>query len=107
MEFLTGGYYKATIHRVVQPPLDQRGLARLGIFYFCLPDDNVRLAPVENSPVMQKHGIKHYVDKGDAPTAESFRKGRIATYGTIKLQQGPEADTEVQYVDGIMVRHYN
>jgi len=32
MEFLTGGAYKATIHRVIQPPEDQRDRARLGVF---------------------------------------------------------------------------
>ena len=40
MEFLSGGYYKATIHRVVQPPVDQRGYERLGVFYFCKADDD-------------------------------------------------------------------
>ncbi|KZT08200.1 Clavaminate synthase-like protein [Laetiporus sulphureus 93-53] len=29
MEFLSGGFYKPTIHRVVQPPEDQRGRTRL------------------------------------------------------------------------------
>jgi len=32
MEFLTGGAYKATIRRVVQPPEEQRDRARLGVF---------------------------------------------------------------------------
>lgn len=107
MEFLSGGYYKATIHRVVQPPVDQRGLARLGLFYFTLPNDDVRLVPVSGSAVLEKYGVKRAIEDDKAPTAESFRKGRIATYGTVKLDKGPEQDTEIQYVDGIMVRHYN
>ena len=41
MEFLSGGHYRATIHRVVQPPPDQRGHTRLGAFYFAIPDDAV------------------------------------------------------------------
>jgi hypothetical protein len=32
MELLTGGYYKPTIHRVVQPPEDQRELNVWGHF---------------------------------------------------------------------------
>ncbi|KAH0831126.1 hypothetical protein J3R83DRAFT_13692 [Lanmaoa asiatica] len=38
LDFLTGGYYKGTIHRVVQPPPDQQQYARLGVFYFVMPD---------------------------------------------------------------------
>ncbi|KAF9230443.1 hypothetical protein BU15DRAFT_69196, partial [Melanogaster broomeanus] len=39
LEFFTGGYYKGTIHRVVQPPQDQQQYTRLGLFYFALPDE--------------------------------------------------------------------
>lgn len=104
---MSGGYYKATIHRVVQPPIDQRGLARLGLFYFCMPDDDVVLAPVKNSPVLEKVGVIRRVEDDKAPTAEALRKGRIQSYGQIKLEKGPEANTEIEYVAGVMVRHYN
>ena len=57
MEFLSGGFYKATIHRVVQPPADQRGLIRLGMYYFALADDDVKLTPVD-SPVLQRKGSR-------------------------------------------------
>jgi len=30
LEFLTGSFFKSTIHRVVSPPKDQRGHRRLG-----------------------------------------------------------------------------
>ena len=43
LEFLSGGILKATIHRVVQPPPDQRGYTRLGVIYFAMSDDDVRL----------------------------------------------------------------
>ncbi|KAJ5094866.1 clavaminate synthase-like protein [Penicillium angulare] len=33
MERLTGGLFKATIHRVVQPPVDQRHIRRIGVIY--------------------------------------------------------------------------
>ncbi|KZV89890.1 Clavaminate synthase-like protein, partial [Exidia glandulosa HHB12029] len=46
LEFLSGGLLTATIHRVVQPPPDQRGSARLGVFYFAMTDDTASLAPV-------------------------------------------------------------
>ncbi|KAJ3553237.1 hypothetical protein NM688_g3718 [Phlebia brevispora] len=107
LDFISGGYYKATIHRVVQPPVDQRGLPRLGLFYFCMPDDDVRLIPVQNSPVLERVGIKRQIDDDKAPTSETLRKGRIQTYGKIKLEKGPEPGTEIQYIAGVMVRHYN
>ncbi len=31
---------------VFQPPKDQRGYTRLGVFYFCMPDDGVKLIPL-------------------------------------------------------------
>ncbi|OBZ66700.1 hypothetical protein A0H81_13134 [Grifola frondosa] len=57
MEFWSGSYYKATIHRVVQPPADQAGYARLGLFYFAMPDDDVKITPMTDSPMVQKHGV--------------------------------------------------
>lgn len=106
MEFLSGGYYKATIHRVVQPPEDQRGYARLGLFYFTLPNDSVLLAPNRESPVLQKQGIKLRFDDADAPTMEQWRKGSASRYGTVpheKMVDGHEQDV----VRGIVVKHYN
>ena len=55
---LSGGYYKATIHRVFQPPADQRGYTRLGLFYFGYGNDDVKLVPFAESPVLQRVGIK-------------------------------------------------
>ena len=104
---MTGGYYKATIHRVVQPPMDQRGYPRLGMFYFVVPDDEVRLVPVQGSPVLDSYGMRPAIDADKAPTSAEYRKGRISTYGKVKLDKGPEAGTEVQYVSGIEVKHYN
>ncbi|KAF4865442.1 UPF0676 protein [Colletotrichum siamense] len=56
MERLTGGLFKATIHRVVQPPVDQRHLRRIGVIYFARPADDRELKPLENSPLLQRLG---------------------------------------------------
>jgi isopenicillin N synthase-like dioxygenase len=37
LEFLTGGYLKAPIHRVTIPPEDQRHNLRLSVIYFTRP----------------------------------------------------------------------
>jgi len=105
--FLTGGYYKPTIHRVVQPPEDQHEYERLGTFYFSLSDDNVRLLPCVESPVLQRVGIERQCPDEDAPLSEVWRKARTTTYGVVDLQKGMERDVEEEVVEGIVVKHYN
>ncbi|KIP02802.1 hypothetical protein PHLGIDRAFT_130532 [Phlebiopsis gigantea 11061_1 CR5-6] len=107
LEFLSGGFYKPTIHRVVQPPSDQRGYPRLGAFYFAVPDDNVRLVPLMQSPVIQREGIKRRFTDEDAPTVEEYRKGRVAAYGQSQLKKSEEKGVEVEYIGKVLVKHYN
>lgn len=107
MEFLSGGFYKATIHRVVQPPADQRGWPRLGVYYFAVPNDDVRLVPVQGSPVLERHGVRRRVPDAEAPTTEAWRKGRTAAYGTSSLKRGEENGVEEEYINGVLVKHYN
>ncbi|KAH9834791.1 Clavaminate synthase-like protein [Rhodofomes roseus] len=106
LEFLSGGYYKATIHRVVQPPEDQQGYPRLSLLYFVTPDDDVLLVPHAESPVLQRVGIKRRFEDADAPTSEQWRKGRSSRFG--KVQHEKRADGHEQdVVHGIVVKHYN
>ncbi|ESK85341.1 Clavaminate synthase-like protein [Moniliophthora roreri MCA 2997] len=112
LEFLSGGYYKATIHRVVQPPADQRTVARLGIGYFTILDHHVKLAPLTDSPVLQRVGIQRRFESDDnAPTMEEWRKGRSLAYGHPKTvwktgeQQG-EAKVDEEIINGIVLKHY-
>ncbi|KAI0342235.1 Clavaminate synthase-like protein [Trametopsis cervina] len=107
MEFISGGFYKATIHRVIQPPADQRGYTRLGVFYFAIPDDNVRLVPVANSPVLEKVGVKRRFEDHQAPTAEIWRKGRTSAYGKSELKKGQESGVEEETINGVVVKHYS
>ncbi|KAG6828486.1 hypothetical protein H0H92_007801 [Tricholoma furcatifolium] len=107
MEFLGGKFYPATRHRVIQPPADQRGVPRLGVFYFAMPDDDAKLVPFEDSPVLQKVGITYMCDPSDAPTMEEWRKNRTKTYGKVALKQGAENGVEEELVNGVVVKHYN
>jgi len=107
LEMLSGGYYKPAIHRVVQPPEDQRGCCRLGVFYFCYTDDDVVLEPMMQSPVLQREGITRYAPEGQAPLMEAWRKARTASYGTADLKKGTQAGVEEEVVKGIRVKHYN
>ncbi|EMD36734.1 hypothetical protein CERSUDRAFT_50949 [Gelatoporia subvermispora B] len=106
MEFLSGGFYKATIHRVVQPPSDQRGYTRVGAFYFAMTDDNVKLIPHAESPVFRTHPIKRRCDDADAPTMEQWRRGRTSAYGQTDLKK-TDNGVEEEVINGVVVKHYN
>ena len=103
---LSGGFYKGTIHRVVQPPADQRGYPRLGTFYFALADDNVRLVPLMQSPVLQRIEVKRRCADEDAPTMEDWRKARTRAYGQTVLKKNPDGHEE-EVLNGLVVKHYN
>lgn len=107
MEFISGGYYKATIHRVFQPPEDQRAYTRLGVNYFASFDENVKLLPVSGSPVLDRVGICRRFADEDAPTVEQLRKARTASYGNTPLKQSDVNGVEVEVVCGVVVKHYN
>lgn len=106
MDFLSGGFYKGTIHRVVQPPQDQRGLTRLGIFYFAMPHDEVKLVPHLESPVLQRVGVKRRCSDDQAPTMRSWRQGRVRGYGFVPLRKREDGHEE-ELVDGLPVTHFN
>ena len=107
MDFLTGGFYKPTIHRVVQPPHDQSAYDRLGAFYFSMADDNVRLLPLSHSPVLQRVGVERRCPDDEAPVAEAWRKERSISYGRVALKKGSENNTEEEVIGSVVVKHYN
>lgn len=45
LEFISGGYFRACLHRVIEPPLDQMGFRRLVVIYFCNPRNGCELDP--------------------------------------------------------------
>ncbi|KAJ7581201.1 Clavaminate synthase-like protein [Mycena floridula] len=106
MNFLSGGIYPGTIHRVVQPPLDQQSYTRLGVFYFCMTNDNVTLKPLYDSPVLKRAGIVPRPEDADAPTMEAWRKGRTSAYGQSELKLADNG-VEEEIINGRIVKHYN
>lgn len=106
MEFWSRGFYKATIHRVVQPPPDQRGYTRLGVYYFVSPDDDTPLSPYTESPIVQKRPVYTRLDEANPPTAGAYRKARISAYGQSELKKG-ENNVEEEMLTGVLVKHYN
>jgi isopenicillin N synthase-like dioxygenase len=82
LSFLTGGYLKSTVHRVVLPPEDQRGVPRYGVIYFAGPDDDTLLRPVD-SPLLTRGGEE--VQERDLPpdttTAGEWVRVRFGSIG--------------------------
>lgn len=62
LEFLSGGYLKSTVHRVVRPPEDQAGQSRLSLIYFARPEANIVLEPVR-SPLLERIGLGERSEK--------------------------------------------
>jgi isopenicillin N synthase-like dioxygenase len=62
LELLTGGLFKATIHRVIKPPADQEREKRIGVIYFARPVDAVNLEPID-SPLLKRLGIDKPLDE--------------------------------------------
>lgn len=60
-ELLTGGLFKATIHRVCKPPQDQEKERRIGIIFFSRPASEYPLKPVA-SPLLKRLGMDQPVD---------------------------------------------
>lgn len=117
LSFLTGGFLKATIHRVITPPADQRHLNRLGVFHFAHALGSVPLKPlIEDSPVVAQYAAGVAKEKGWAevdpwrddeakrPTSHQWERDRIRSYGRKDLTKGEKWDTET--INGVEVKHY-
>ncbi len=89
IEFLTGGYFKSTIHRVVKPPVDQQGHKRLGLIYFSDPAPYTVVDPeAVNSPKLERLG---YVkpQSWDKITFAQWDAEKDRYFGSVKLYSGP------------------
>ena len=93
MMWWTGDYFKAAVHRVVQPPADQRGHDRSGVFYFVVPNDDVVINTLtDESPVLRKTGVKRWFEEGKAPTSKEWVNNRVRVTGQKALfRDGVEA----------------
>ncbi|KAF6816909.1 2og-fe oxygenase [Colletotrichum plurivorum] len=71
LELLTGGLFKASIHRVVKPPADQETAKRIGVVYFAQPSNGQRLEPID-SPMLRRLGIDKPIDEKIYTMSEYF-----------------------------------
>ncbi|KDN53151.1 Clavaminate synthase-like protein [Tilletiaria anomala UBC 951] len=116
LQFLSGGYLKQTIHRVIAPPEDQAHYTRLGIFYFAFTNADVPLEPLLESPVVRQalseraEGPDFWAENRKTgeriPTAGEWESLRVRAYG----QQGTkkrEDGHETEKIGGVEVTLYN
>ncbi|KAI0341627.1 Clavaminate synthase-like protein [Trametopsis cervina] len=105
MEFLSGGFYTSTIHRVIQPPVDQRNQTRLGVYYFAMPDDDVRLTPIAG--MQASEALRARLLDGEFPTVDVWRKSRTMAYGKTELKKSQQKGIEEEIISGVVVKHYS
>ncbi|OCF41964.1 hypothetical protein I317_04266 [Kwoniella heveanensis CBS 569] len=108
MEWWTGGLFKAANHRVAAPPADQRNHTRCGVFYFSIPNNDVRPDLLVESPVLQKAGVKSLFKDGKTIDALTFSRARVAKVGksdVYKQAWGPGSRL-VEVIAGVEVPHF-
>ena len=94
LSFLTGGYLESSIHRVVLPPEDQRGLPRYGVIYFAGPDDETLLKPVE-SPLLEREEVKGNSTRAMPPADVTAAEWVRIRFGSIDKNYASNKDNEV------------
>jgi len=76
LQFLSNGFLKSSIHRVVAPPPDQAHLDRLGVLYFVRPGDNMKLVTAD-SPVLRREGLLSTIPTQEGLTAKEWISKRV------------------------------
>ncbi|KAI1166587.1 Clavaminate synthase-like protein [Nemania serpens] len=105
LEFLTNGFLKSSIHRVVAPPPDQTELDRLGVLYFVRPEDSLELRPVVSS-VLERLGYNKTTDSSAVGiTAGEWVKARVA--GGIGKGVARSDLTEQVIIKGKTAKYYD
>ncbi|GAA6062494.1 hypothetical protein JCM10212_001867 [Sporobolomyces blumeae] len=100
LEFLTGSFFKSTIHRVVSPPKDQRDHRRLGFIYFSAFKPNVIVDPQTlASPKLDRLGIKK-PDSWDSITAKQWEDRKVKTFGKAQINANEGDEPIPFYING-------
>ncbi|KAL1628774.1 putative flavonol synthase [Diplodia seriata] len=114
LEFLSGGYLRSTVHRVVRPPADQLRAeggdqGRLSLIYFARPEKNVVLKPVD-SPLLRRIGVQgggRSADEGFSQevTAEEWARARIAKDHRFRVGLVDQREKEI--IAGVNEKYYD
>ncbi|ODV96529.1 hypothetical protein PACTADRAFT_74177 [Pachysolen tannophilus NRRL Y-2460] len=89
LEFLTGAYFKSTIHRVVKPPQDQQNHRRLGLIYFADPAPYTVIDPETlDSPKLKRLGYNK-PKEWEKITFGQWDSDKDRFFGKAKLYSAP------------------
>ena len=105
LEFLTNGFLKSSIHRVVAPPPDQADIDRLGVLYFVRPEDDVKLTPVKSAVLEKLRYTKTSDESVVGITAGEWVKARVKR-GVAKGQVRSEQKEE-EIIAGKSAKYYD
>ncbi|CAG8159763.1 unnamed protein product [Penicillium salamii] len=105
LQFLTNGFLKSSIHRVVAPPPDQRDIDRLGVLYFVRPEDDLELRPIA-SDVLHRLGYDQTTDNSAVGiTAGEWVKARVAKGVDKGLARSEIGDQPI--IGGVIAKYYD
>ncbi|KAL4965448.1 uncharacterized protein BDV14DRAFT_189552 [Aspergillus stella-maris] len=111
LQFMTNGYLKSSIHRVVAPPTDQAHIDRLGVLYMVRIEDDSDLLPIDESPVLQKYGLtgnRILGSDGQPLKAGEWVKQRvIKNLGESTEKDGDNEVKDVEILKGVKVTYYD
>ncbi|KAI9926197.1 hypothetical protein ASPWEDRAFT_185883 [Aspergillus wentii DTO 134E9] len=107
LEYLSGGFLKSTVHRVVRPPEDQANQPRLSLIYFARPEANVTMKPVK-SPLLERLGLQ--LPDADLKaleniSAEEWARARIAK--DHRYRTGVVKAEEKEIIAGVHQKFYH
>ncbi|KAJ1021150.1 hypothetical protein NDA16_003936 [Ustilago loliicola] len=80
MEFWSGGLFRSTQHRVVLPRNESESGSRFSVAYFCQPDEDARLVPLEISDKVRERCQGKVMDR------EEFKR-RCAAKGVADVSE--------------------
>ncbi|KAL6251292.1 hypothetical protein RBB50_001500 [Rhinocladiella similis] len=108
MMWWTGNYFKAAVHRVVQPPEDQRNNDRSGVFYFVVPNDDVKINTLlEESPVLRRANVQQWFEDGKAPTSKEWVNNRVRVTGQKAFFKSPSGkNSEKEQIGNVTTTWY-
>ncbi|GAA5842761.1 hypothetical protein JCM11251_001484 [Rhodosporidiobolus azoricus] len=106
-EFLTGGFFKSTIHRVVSPPNDQKGHRRLGLIYFCDQKPSVLIDPLTlSSPKLDRLGYKK-PPEWERITGEQWDDVKGKSFGKLAINNREGEEPAPLYIYGRLAERWH
>ncbi|KAF9873049.1 2og-fe oxygenase [Colletotrichum karsti] len=111
LQFLTNGYLKSSIHRVVAPPKDQAYINRLGVIYMVRIEDDTELVPITESPVLQERGLADGAVLGNdgkpVKAGEWVRERIIKNLGSTSTAAGDNAVDDLEVIKGVKMKYFD